>query len=63
MNARYYNIPSLGPISKREAYTRAVLRFGVERESARQDHAGICWQGQHGAEQYAEWSDLPSAKR
>jgi uncharacterized membrane protein YkoI len=57
---KFYNIPSATPISKSKAYREAVARFGVDRKNARLEHDGIVYQGDHGAEVYVEWKDLPA---
>jgi hypothetical protein len=60
---RYYNIPSEWALTKAEAYKKAVKMFGVNRKSARQEMAGIVYQGDHGSKVYVDWSDLPKATR
>lgn len=60
---RYYNIPSDWAMTKAAAYKKAVYMFGVNRRSARNEMAGICYQGDHGAEFYVDWVDLPKATR
>jgi hypothetical protein len=61
MTMRYYNVPSDYPITKAYAYKKAVERFGVNRQSARKEKAGIVYQGDHGSEVYVDWSALPKA--
>ena len=60
---RFFVIPGDAPLSLHDAYRRAIKRFRVNQSNAREDHAGICWQGDHGQTHYATWSDLPPAVR
>lgn len=60
---RYYNVPCDYALTKSDAYKKAVKMFGVNRQSAREEMAGIVYQGDHGSELYVDWSDLPKATR
>ena len=58
----YLNIPSSGAITKAQAYAIAKKLWGVHSVDYRRHPtaAGISWQGNHGAQKYALWADLPA---
>lgn len=59
----YLNIPATFPMNKAAAYRKAVELFSVDDEEVRREYAGITWQNGSAGEQFAEWSDLPAARR
>jgi len=62
----YFNVPSMIPLTKAQAYEIAKDRWSVHVAQVRDTpgaNVGITWQGIQGSTHYAKWDELPATTR